>query len=326
MPATDPALPAWQRHPYLALYLSSVFFAVMAVAVKLLTGGAAGGTGPAWAWFGAHRIPATEVVFWRSLIPFVFLLPVAVSELRRAPEPARAVAPLLVFRGLSGGLAMWLYFIAIEKLGLSTAVVLNYTSPLWATLFSAWFLREPTTRRVASGFLVAFVGIVLTVRPELQLAGAGAGLWGYAAGLGSGVLAGFAYVAVRSLTSQVSSTMVVFAFSGVTVIVVAPLMLSTYVLPDAEGYVLLCVAGLAAMVAQILMTLGYRVNSTSRASTLSLSTVAFSTLAAVAFLGERPEPLDWLGLALTMVGVGLATSGTAESVTAAPPSAGSTPR
>lgn len=301
--------PLWERRPYLALYLSSAFFAVMAVAVKLLTGG--GGTvadGPAWRLFGSHGIPATEVVFWRSLVPFLCLLPPALLELRRDPEPARAVAPLLVFRALSGGLAMWLYFVAIEQLGLSTAVVLNYTSPLWATLFSAWFLREPTTPRVVGGFLVAFVGLVLTVQPELE----SGGLWGYAAGLGSGVLAGFAYVAVRRLTSQVSSTMVVFAFAGVTVIVVSPLMLSSYVTPDREGYVLLCVAGLAAMVAQLLMTLGYRVNSTSRASTLSLSTVAFSTLAAVVLLGERPEPLDWLGLGLTMLGVGLATSGKAE--------------
>lgn len=312
----DLAPPPWQqRRPWLALYLSSAFFAVMAVAVKLLTGGAAAGDGPAWRWFGAHSLSATQVVFWRSLIPFALLLPVAGSEYRRAPEATRTVAPLLVFRGLCGGLAMWLYFVAIEQLGLSTAVVLNYTSPLWATLFSAWFLGEPTTRRVASGFVVAFAGLLLTVRPELQ----GHAGWGYAAGLGSGVLAGFAYVAVRRLTAQVTPAMVVCAFSGVTLLVVAPLALPGSRLPDGEGCVLLAVAGVTALAAQLLMTAGYRVNSTSRASTLSLSTVAFSTLAAVAVLGERPEPLDWVGLALTMAGVALATSGKAEGSEQAAP-------
>ncbi|MEW6282812.1 MAG: DMT family transporter, partial [Candidatus Eremiobacterota bacterium] len=197
--------------------------------------------------------------------------------------------------------------VAIDRTDLSTAVLLNYTSPLWAAVLAALFLRESPPRSIYWAFPVAFLGIYLLVggAPERITT---ARMWGYAAGLASAVLAGVAYTSVRQLGSRVSAAMVVFWFSWVTCLLVLPFLPSTYRTPCAIEWVLLLLAGLTAGIAQQLMTIGYQLNRAARASTINLATVGFTTILAVAFLGETLTLRDGAGLVLILVGIGAAAS------------------
>ena len=50
---------------------------------------------------------------------------------------------LLLLRGFFGGLAVLLYFIAIQHINVGVATLLNYTAPIWSGTFSMFFTVAP---------------------------------------------------------------------------------------------------------------------------------------------------------------------------------------
>src|SRR3954465_13779355 len=125
----EPDAPHPNRRALWILALSAVFFALMALAAKLATARLSGG----------------EVAFVRFI---VMLLPLAaVPRLARSPLDFQRV-DLLVYRGVFGGLAVLLYFLAIAHIPGGGATLLNNASPVWSVAFAALFLGEAVDRRL----------------------------------------------------------------------------------------------------------------------------------------------------------------------------------
>ena len=94
------------------------------------------------------------------------------------------------WRGLSGFSALVLFFYAIGRLPLATAVTLNYTAPLFLAVLSVWWLREHHARGLVAAVMLGFVGIVMLLQPQVHKEAWVAAL----GGLVSGMLAAVAYV------------------------------------------------------------------------------------------------------------------------------------
>lgn len=293
-----------RRYPSLPLYLSSLFFALMGLCVKLLTGSDTSLDSLGWRLVGPHDMDPVPIAFYRSVVPAVLLLPLVWRDLM-APETRRSI-PLLVLRGVAGGGAMVLYFIAIDRTELSTAVLLNYTSPVWAALLAGYFLKESVPRNIFLAFPVAFTGVYCLVG-GLSATPSPSRMTGYLAGLGSALLAGIAYTSVRSLGSHVSAQMVVFWFSVVTCVIVLPWMHFGTQAPRGDEWALLAAAGVFAGIAQWAMTIGYQLNKAARASTLNIATVAFTSVLAITLLGERFTLHDGVGMMLILLGLVIAS-------------------
>jgi drug/metabolite transporter (DMT)-like permease len=86
------------------------------------------------------------------------LVVVAPSRLRvRRDEIA-----LLLFYGVVGfTLVQWLYFVAIERLPIGIALLLEFTAPVLVALWARLVWHEPVRRRVWSALALALAGIVL---------------------------------------------------------------------------------------------------------------------------------------------------------------------
>ena len=69
--------------------------------------------------------------------------------------------PWIIARGISGGLAVMMYFWAIAHVGLSKAVLFNCTNVVFSALFAVPFLGERITPRHWLTIAVALVGIAL---------------------------------------------------------------------------------------------------------------------------------------------------------------------
>ncbi len=111
------------RSPNGSLYLASLFFALMGVCIKLLTGSDSSTNGLGWRLAGSHNMDAVPIAFYRSLFPALALLPWLWHDLFK--NETRRHLPVLILRGLAGGGAMVAYFVAIDRTELSTAVLLN---------------------------------------------------------------------------------------------------------------------------------------------------------------------------------------------------------
>ncbi|MCM2270639.1 MAG: DMT family transporter [Thermoanaerobaculia bacterium] len=271
------------RSPILTLLVAALCFAAMALAAKL----------------AARTLPGESVAFVRFL---VMLLPLAIPGLaRRAVEFQRV--DLLVYRGLFGGVAVLLYFLAIEKIPVGLATLLNSTSPVWAVLCAALFLGERARPLVALPFAAALAGIALA---SGALAAPGGGLrlgtW-EAVALVSSILSGVAVTAIRAARRSEGSWAIYGSFTLCGALVTAPFALAVWRWPDAREWALLIVVGLASVAAQLLMTHAYRwVDNLQAGVILQLNVVATMAIGA-ALLGERLAPSQLAGATLALAGV-----------------------
>jgi len=272
------------RSPQAILLLSALSFSAMAFAAKV----------------AARTLPGDQIAFLRFVL---MLAPFAASPALARQAATYRRLDLLVYRGLFGGTAVLLYFLAIAKIPVGLAVLLNSTSPIWAVLFAALFLGERTRPRLIGPLLLALGGVALASGALVERAGPlRVGLWEGVA-LVSAVLSGAAVASVRAARRTESSWSIYGSFTVCGALVTAPFALSGFVRPDAAGWALLAVVGASSVAAQLLMTYAYRWVTNLQAGVILQLNVLVTLALGVVLLGERLAPSQWVGSALVVSGV-----------------------
>jgi drug/metabolite transporter (DMT)-like permease len=205
----------------------------------------------------------------------------------------------LLARCISGLSAMACYFYAIPLISLTTAVVLQWTSPLFVALFSGYLIKEKVSPFLFICIGIAFTGTILIISPSFEAIEINAL---YA--LISGILSAIAYLSIRQLRSTATSESVVFWFAIFCVIFSLPfsvkelLTISTY-----EIQVLIGV-GITAGIGQIGMTKAYHAAKAAYIGAFSYSTVVVSWVYGFFIFNEVLSIWDMVGT-LLIVGSGI---------------------
>src|SRR5207302_1026787 len=112
-----------------------------------------------------HVIDPLILAQTRSTFAVLMLLP-ALLLVRQRSEllmPRRDIVRCLVLGVLGIAASNYLYYLAIQKTNVATAIILQYTAPVWVLLnMVARRLQWPTAQRVASVGL-ALIGVALAV-------------------------------------------------------------------------------------------------------------------------------------------------------------------
>jgi drug/metabolite transporter (DMT)-like permease len=275
--------PVSARQPLILMVLSSVFFAAMAVAAKL----------------ASEELSGSQVAFFRfafMLLP-VFLLP---GMLKKALTFQRL--DILFYRGFFGGVAVLLYFLAIEHVPVGIATLLNYSSPIFSVFFAAMFLGERADRRLLAPLGAALLGVALVAGGAGGEGGLRFGIW-EAAGLASSVLSGAAVAAIRAARRTEGSWAIYGSFTLFGLLATAPFGIAQFRPPTRTEWLLLAAVGLTSVAAQLLMTYAYRWVTNLQAGVINQLTVILSMALGVAFLGDRLTPVQIFGSLLTLGGV-----------------------
>lgn len=103
----------------------------------------------------------------RTTFSFLVLLPVLAlyGGWRRLRLPARDLGQTLLVGVLGVAASNYFYYLAIQKTNVATAIILQYTAPIWVLLYMvARRLQKPTLQRVAAvGLAVAGIAMVIGV-------------------------------------------------------------------------------------------------------------------------------------------------------------------
>ncbi len=91
------------------------------------------------------HIDSYTIAFFRFAIGLALLGSIA---LIKKIEFTFARSALLFLRGFFGGVAVLLFYLAINTIGISKATVIAYSSPIFATIGSALFLGEKVSIRI----------------------------------------------------------------------------------------------------------------------------------------------------------------------------------
>lgn len=275
--------------PLLIITASAVFFAVMAFAAKL----------------AAARLSGSEIAFMRFAVMLVPLL--AVPRLARHALTFQRL-DLLVYRGVFGGTAVLLYFLALAHIPVGLATLLNYTSPVFSVAFAALFLGERVDRRLLAPLAAALSGMALAAGGGgFSEGSAGGSLLRFsrweAVGIASAVLSGAALAAIRAARRTEGSWSIYGSFSLCGLLATAPFALPGFQRPTAREWLLLAAVGVCSVIAQLLMTYAYRWVTNLQAGVISQLTVVLSILLGAVFLGDRLTVVQSVGSLLTLGGV-----------------------
>jgi len=261
------------------MFASAMMFGAMAFAAKI----------------AALRLSGPEVAMVRMAFGIVPVLLVP-RWLRSATKIQRV--DLILIRGLFGGLAVMLYFVAIQHTSVGLATLLNYTSPVWSGLMSMLFLHERFSARVLIPLPVALFGIFLVVN-----ANPGRFNRWELAGVCSAIAGGAAITAIRAARRTESSWAVYASFCFFGMLVNAPFALMQWKWPHADEWLALAATGLLAMGAQLFMTFSLRWLDAMTTGVISQLAVIVSFVFGAVFLHDHVTPVAALGSALTIGGV-----------------------
>jgi len=242
---------------------------------------------------GAAYFSNIELVFYRSLIGLLIMYAIL---RQRGGTMVTTQWKGHLWRGVSGSIALLLFFYCITVLPLATAVTLNYTSPLFLTILMVFVVKEHFHAPLTIAIALGFAGMVLLLHPTFERNQLIPGLLG----LISGLFAGIAMLNVRELgRSGEPEWRIVFYFSLIATITSGVAMLLDHIHAlTLQNIPLLLALGSSATLAQLALTRAYSTGKTLVASSLSYSAVVFATLFGILLWGEILTLSSWAGMAL----------------------------
>jgi drug/metabolite transporter (DMT)-like permease len=240
---------------------------------------------------GAPYFSHIELVFYRSF--FGLLLVCLIMRQQRISAATQHWRSHL-WRGISGSVALALFFYCITVLPLATAVTLNYTAPLFLTILTMLVFKEKIHPPLTISIGLGFCGVVLLLQPTLQQDQLLPGLLG----LISGFLAGVAYLNVKHLGMiGEPDTRTVFYFSAIASLGSGVWMLfGTVHAITPQGFAILLGLSGSGTLAQLAMTRAYRTGKTLVVGSLAYSTIIFASLFGMLLWDEILNLSSWLGM------------------------------
>ena len=172
---------------------------------------------------------------------------------------------LLATRGLFGGFAALLYFLAIERIPAGEATLINNTFPIWGVLLSLVLLDERPTIHLVIGLALASAGVFLVLREGAGGAGPGLG-WGEAFAVVSAVTGGAAVTAIRALRATDNAPTIFFAFSVGALAVSIPFAIAAPWPAAPAAWAAAAAVGVTSFAAQMFMTEAYGTLSVAEAA------------------------------------------------------------
>jgi drug/metabolite transporter (DMT)-like permease len=244
----------------------------------------------------------------RTTVSFLVLLPIMTwsrgwSRLRLPPPDLRRVALL----GLFGVAASnYLYYLAIQKTNVATAIILQYTAPVMVLVYMvARGLQRPTLKRV-SAVLLAAAGSAFAI----GLAGSGhiqLNAVGVAAALLAAVSFSFYNIAGHTLLARYDHWLVLLyttlAASLFWLIVNPPWKVLAAGYSAFEWGYLVLFAALSVLLPFSLYFAGLRYLEPTRAIVASCLEPVFSIVIAAFILGETIRPLQAAGIVIVLAAI-----------------------
>jgi drug/metabolite transporter (DMT)-like permease len=206
---------------------------------------------------------------------------------------------LLWTRGLSGGVVVVLYFLALARIPAGEAGMIYNLFPVIATLLAVPAFGERPTIHLLLSLLVASAGVGLVLGGGKLALGLGAG---EALALGAACFAAFSAVTIRAMRPTENAATIFFYFCLGGLPVALPFALDPWPL-DLAAWGLAGLMGLAAYGAQVFMAEAYGALTVGEAAVwLQLTPIAQVGLGAL-LLGERLPALALAGVVVGVSGV-----------------------
>ena len=258
----------------------------------------------------SSELNSIEIVFFRNIIG-LFLIIFMIYQ--RPLHQSGGKFWLLAFRGIIGTIGLYAFFYNIAHIDLATAFTFSKTSPIFTALFAAFLFKERLSYLSWFAIFIGFIGILFIVEPTL-----GVSKDEYI-GLISGIGAAMAYTSIRGLRKHYDTRAIVLSFMicGSAMPLLSMIvgsfyyrsnldfLISPFVMPSLNGWVMIVIMGLLATAFQIYLTKAYAASKKAGVvAAVGYSDVVFSMIFGLILGDSLPSSLAFLGIVM-IVGAGI---------------------
>jgi len=241
------------------------------------------------------HFPSIEVVFFRSIVTLVLSFWVLKKE---KVKIFNEHSKLLFLRGLSGAIALTLYFNTIQNMPIATAVTILYLAPIFTVILAAIINKEPPNKMQWPFIAIGFVGAALMKNFDPR-----ASLTHFFMGVTAAFFAGLAYNIIRKLKGKAHHQLIIFYFPLVTIPICIPFLVTSWKTPNLIELFGLLLIGLFTQIAQVFMTKAYLSEKASKISHFNYLTCVYAFLTGIIFFNEQLNWMSITGMFLILISV-----------------------
>lgn len=272
------------------LILASFFFSLMTVCVKKID----------------NKIPVYELVFFRSLLS-LFITSLIINK--KNLNPWGKNKQLLILRGILGTIALVCIFYAIKNMPLNISTVIQYTYPIFISIFAAILINEKITKNLIIATVTGWLGILIILNPY-QLSSLNIELDRFTvliAFLGA-ISTALAYITVKKLSKTEDIFIIIKYFPLISVISLSPIVFFNWVTPNINDLIWIIGIGMFTQAGQTFLTIGLKKLPTSEAARINYLQVLFGSLWGILFFNELININFIVGAVLVLLGTIISSS------------------
>ena len=231
-----------------------------------------------------ERIPIYELVFFRSILS---LLITSFIIKKKNINPWGNNQPLLVLRGFLGTIALLSIFYAIRNMPLSLSTLIQYTYPIFISIFAGIFIKEKITINIIFASLIGWLGIIVILNPT-QLANLNVYISNisiFIAFLGS-VSTALAYITVKKLSYTENVFIIIKYFPLISLVTLFPIVFINWVTPTLFELIWIIGIGIFTQLGQTFLTIGLKNLPATEAASINYLQVFFASIWGILIFSE----------------------------------------
>jgi len=229
---------------------------------------------------------------------FVFaFLGVAMASLVLRPRLTRPNLGLHFLRTFSGWAGVSLIFAAVARIAISDATAITFLNPVFGMLLAIVILREKVgpIRWLAAG--IAFVGMLILLRP-----GTGSFQPGALLALAAAAVIGLEVTLVKLLSGREAPLQILLVNNAMGALIALIAASFVWQMPTTGQWAALIAVGLVMVCGQALFIQSMRAGEASYVLPFSYATLVFATLYDFWIYGIRPDATSLIGAGVILAG------------------------
>jgi len=242
------------------------------------------------------EIPVLQTLFFRSVVGLILVFSLIILLDKKQVFRTERVT-LHAFRNMFHFLGQCGWFIGIGLLPLAEVFALEFTVPIWTAIIAAFFLRERITPRKAASIFSGILGVVVIVRPGIEIVDVASLIV-----LGAAICYAVSYTVTKSLASSESPLTILFYMCLVQLPVSLLLSLPTWTWPAGVQWLWFVVIGVTALSAHFCLVKAMRYAEVTTVITLDFLRLPLIAVLGVLLYNEEFELYLLIGAALMLLG------------------------
>lgn len=281
------------------IILSGLFFLAMNILIKVLSGGTSTSVVG-----NIQHYPIHELVLARSIVSFT--ISAFVIQRKKLPLFGNN-KKWLISRGISGTIALTLFFYTIQKTPLAIASTIQYLGPIFTVLISTYFMREKI--KPIQWFFIAlcFIGVLFLSWESLFTPNSNFSASWIVIGIISALFSGMAYSSIVKLRETDEPINIVIYFPMIAIPIMSAWCLFDFVMPQGIEWILLILTGITTQIAQVCMTRALLAENTAVIAPFQYLGAIYASLMGYLIFNETLSIYVFIGIFIILTGVILNT-------------------